>query len=37
VELYRASDRLQVVEGVGEISEIQSRLATAAAAVGFSA
>ena len=37
VELYRASDRLQVVEGVGEIREIQSRLATAAAAVGFTA
>jgi adenylate kinase len=37
VELYRASGRLQVVEGVGEISEIQSRLAAAAAAVGFSA
>ena len=37
VELYRASDRLQVVEGVGEIREIQSRLAAAAAAVGFSA
>jgi adenylate kinase len=37
VELYRASDRLQVVEGVGEIREIQSRLAAAAAAVGFTA
>ena len=37
VELYRASGRLQVVEGVGEIREIQSRLAAAAAAVGFSA
>ncbi len=37
VELYRASGRLQVVEGVGEISEIQSRLAATAAAVGFSA
>ena len=37
VELYRASGRLQVVEGVGEISEIQSRLAAAAAAVDFSA
>ena len=37
VELYRASGRLQVVEGVGEIREIQSRLAAAAASVGFSA
>ena len=37
VELYRTSGRLQVVEGVGEIREIQSRLATAAAAVGFTA
>ena len=37
VELYRASDRLQVVEGVGEIREIQSRLAAAAAAVAFTA
>ena len=37
VELYRKSGRLQVVEGVGEIREIQSRLAAAAAAVGFSA
>ena len=37
VELYRTSGRLQVVEGVGEISEIQSRLAAAAAAVGFTA
>ena len=37
VALYRASDRLQVVEGVGEIREIQSRLAAAAAAVGFTA
>ena len=37
VELYRASGRLQVVEGVGEISEIQSRLAAAAASVGFTA
>jgi len=37
VGLYRASDRLQVVEGVGEIPEIQSRLAAAAAAVGFTA
>ena len=37
VELYRASGRLQVVEGVGEIREIQSRLAAAAAAVGFTA
>ena len=37
VALYRTSGRLQVVEGVGEIREIQSRLATAAAAVGFTA
>ena len=37
VELYRASGRLQVVEGVGEIREIQSRLAAAAASVGFTA
>ena len=37
VELYRTSGRLQVVEGVGEIREIQSRLAAAAAAVGFTA
>ena len=37
VELYRTSGRLQVVEGVGEIREIQSRLASAAAAVGFTA
>jgi adenylate kinase family enzyme len=37
VELYRASDRLQVVEGIGEIPEIQSRLAAATAAVGFTA
>ena len=29
--------RLQVVEGVGEIREIQSRLAAAAASVGFTA
>ena len=36
VDLYRASGRLQVVEGVGEIDAIQSRLAAAAAAVGFS-
>lgn len=35
VELYRASGRLQVVEGVGEIRAIQSRLAAAAASVGF--
>jgi adenylate kinase len=37
VDLYRASGRLQVVEGVGEIHAIQARLAAAAAAVGFSA
>jgi adenylate kinase family enzyme len=37
VELYRESGRLQVVEGVGEIREIQSRLAAAAASVGFTA
>lgn len=37
VELYRVSGRLQVVEGVGEIPQIQSRLAAAAAAVGFTA
>jgi len=37
VEFYRESGRLQVVEGVGEIREIQSRLAAAAASVGFTA
>ena len=37
VELYRTSGRLQVVEGVGEIREIQSRRAAAAASVGFTA
>ena len=37
VEIYRASGRLQVVEGVGEIREIQTRLAAAARSVGFSA
>ena len=35
VEVYRASGRLKVVEGVGEIAAIQSQLVAAAAAVGF--
>ncbi len=37
VEIYRDAGRLQVVEGVGEIAEIQSRLAAAARTVGFGA
>jgi adenylate kinase len=37
VEIYRSKGRLQVVEGVGEITEIQAALATAARAVGFGA
>jgi len=37
VDRYRTSGRLQVVKGVGEIHAIESRLAAAAAAVGFSA
>jgi len=37
VEIYRDAGRLQVVEGVGEIAEIKSRLAAAARAVGFGA
>lgn len=37
VEIYRSKGRLQVVEGVGDITEIQAALATAARAVGFGA
>ena len=37
VEIYRSKGRLQVVEGLGEITEIQAALATAARAVGFGA
>ncbi len=36
-EIYRGSNRLQVVEGVGEIAEIQERLASSARSVGFGA
>lgn len=35
VEIYRSAGRLEVVEGVGDIAEIQAALMRAARAVGF--
>ncbi|MFM7781854.1 MAG: adenylate kinase family protein, partial [Candidatus Limnocylindrus sp.] len=35
VEIYKGAGRLQVVEGVGDIAEIQAALMRAARAVGF--
>jgi adenylate kinase len=37
VDLYRATGRLAVVDGVGPIDEVQARLAAAAAAAGLTA